>query len=470
MTDNVLRAQHWGGTSFADAKGGETEFFSREYGLTRWEAWQLDGHCGANHTAPCQPSFGLCGTDGARHTDGQGRHWVRDGCRDWMHISPDPDGGYDPHRYPVSTALIAGANLLDNGDFGHTASPDDCGRGVPTSPSCTPTLGANWKRTNNTNWSIIKASNVSDFFLATNCISGVCSSIGEEMIYQDVKVPALSVAGSPLSFGGHFWADNENRLKWQAQLSLFQLSTVGTVIHETEARVEMVNSTGGRRRLHASASGQVQEGAALLRWRFALPKQGDATYHMDNAFLSTTHFASQVKTDDRGAKTNTLTTARPSAAQSQLMDMGLAQFMHFSVDTFSNGIEHNCVGTKSDCIPAAAFNPTDLDTDQWVKSAVAMGAGEICLTAHHEGGFCLWDTKYSNYSVMHSPFGKDVVKLFVASCRKFGVRPCFYMGPNANGYLANNQSCTYTSNRSWISQAECLGSIKRRKSCFERFL
>ena len=26
---------------------------------------------------------------------------------------------------------------------------------------------------------------------------------------------------------------------------------------------------------------------------------------------------------------------------------------------------------------------------------------------------------------MHSPFGKDVVKMFVASCRKFGVRPCF---------------------------------------------
>ena len=38
-----------------------------------------------------------------------------------------------------------------------------------------------------------------------------------------------------------------------------------------------------------------------------------------------------------------------------------------------------------------------------------MGAGEVCLTAHHEGGFCLWDTQYSNYSVMHSPYGKDVV-------------------------------------------------------------
>lgn len=69
-----------------------------------------------------------------------------------------------------------------------------------------------------------------------------------------------------------------------------------------------------------------------------------------------------------------------------------------------------------------------------------MGAGEICLTAHHEGGFCLWDTKYSNYSVMHSPYGKDVVEQFVASCKKYNVKPCYYMGPNANGWLANNQS------------------------------
>ena len=152
-----------------------------------------------------------------------------------------------------------------------------------------------------------------------------------------------------------------------------------------------------------------------------------------------------IKTDDlfstdvHGSGTPT-TTARPSAAQLQLMNMGLAQFMHFSVDTFTDGVEHNCVGERKDCIPATAFNPTHLDTDQWVQAALKMGAGEICLTAHHEGGFCLWDTKFSNYSVMHSPFGKDVVKMFVSSCRKFGVRPCFYMGPNANGFLANNQS------------------------------
>ena len=130
--------------------------------------------------------------------------------------------------------------------------------------------------------------------------------------------------------------------------------------------------------------------------------------------------------------------AIPTSPQLRMMDTGLAQFMHFSVDTWS-GIEHNCVPVGSGkCLPASLFNPSNLSTDQWVEAAVAMGAGEICLTAHHEGGFCLWDTKYTNYSVMHSPYGKDVVAQFVTSCKKYGVKPCFYMGPNANGYLMQN--------------------------------
>jgi alpha-L-fucosidase len=129
----------------------------------------------------------------------------------------------------------------------------------------------------------------------------------------------------------------------------------------------------------------------------------------------------------------------PTAAQLRLMrDVGLAQFMHFSVNPWSS-IEHNCVGDSPECIPAAVFNPTNLSTDQWVETAVAFGAKEICLTAHHEGGFALWDTAFTNYSVMHSPYGRDVVAQFVQSCKRYGIKPCYYMGPNANGWLSNHK-------------------------------
>ena len=77
----------------------------------------------------------------------------------------------------------------------------------------------------------------------------------------------------------------------------------------------------------------------------------------------------------------------PSEGQLFVQELGLSQFMHFSVNPFSKHTQHNCVnGTGVDappCLPAALFNPTNLSTDQWVETAVAFGAKEICLTAHH---------------------------------------------------------------------------------------
>jgi len=56
---------------------------------------------------------------------------------------------------------------------------------------------------------------------------------------------------------------------------------------------------------------------------------------------------------------------------------GFTQFMHFSVTTFADE-EHNCVhGT---CLPASDFNPSNADPEQWVLTAKAMGASQICLT------------------------------------------------------------------------------------------
>jgi len=89
-------------------------------------------------------------------------------------------------------------------------------------------------------------------------------------------------------------------------------------------------------------------------------------------------------------------------------------------------VEHNCAETGTmTCLPASKFNPTNLSTDQWVQTAVDFGAKEICLTAHHEGGFALWPTKYNlGYSVAASPFQGDIVRQFADSCKRHGVRIC----------------------------------------------
>ena len=42
-----------------------------------------------------------------------------------------------------------------------------------------------------------------------------------------------------------------------------------------------------------------------------------------------------------------------------------------------------------------------------VATAKEMGAKYACITAQHEGGFALWNSSYTNYSTVHSPYGKD---------------------------------------------------------------
>jgi alpha-L-fucosidase len=110
-------------------------------------------------------------------------------------------------------------------------------------------------------------------------------------------------------------------------------------------------------------------------------------------------------------------------------------FIHFSVCTFNDGCDggqQNCQGSgaASRPYPAASFNPSNVDTDQWARTAVAMGAKQACLTTHHSGGFALWPTRASNYSILASPFGatgRDIVREFVNSMRAHDIEPCFYI-------------------------------------------
>ena len=90
----------------------------------------------------------------------------------------------------------------------------------------------------------------------------------------------------------------------------------------------------------------------------------------------------------------------------------------------------------------SVFNPSSLDTDQWIKTAKAAGAKYAILVAKHCSGFSLWPTKAHDYSVASSPWkdGKgDVVADFVASCRKFGVRPGLYASTGTNARLGVDQ-------------------------------
>lgn len=76
---------------------------------------------------------------------------------------------------------------------------------------------------------------------------------------------------------------------------------------------------------------------------------------------------------------------------------------------------------------AKMFNPVMFNADEWVAIAKHAGMKYIVITTKHHDGFCLWDSKVTDYDIMDaSPFKRDILKELKAACDKEGIRLCFY--------------------------------------------
>ena len=67
------------------------------------------------------------------------------------------------------------------------------------------------------------------------------------------------------------------------------------------------------------------------------------------------------------------------------------------------------------------FNPAKFNADEWVAVAKDAGMKYMVLTTKHHDGFCLWDTKQTDFNIMNSPFGRDVTKELAAACKHGGI-------------------------------------------------
>ena len=72
------------------------------------------------------------------------------------------------------------------------------------------------------------------------------------------------------------------------------------------------------------------------------------------------------------------------------------------------------------------FNPVKFDAGEWVRTAKAAGVKYIVITSKHHDGFCLFDSKETDFDVMSTPFKRDIMKELSDACRKEGIRICWY--------------------------------------------
>ena len=116
----------------------------------------------------------------------------------------------------------------------------------------------------------------------------------------------------------------------------------------------------------------------------------------------------------------------PSENQLRWQEMEMYAFIHYSMNTYTD--QEWGFGNED----LQLFNPSDLDCRQWARVCKQAGMKGIIFTAKHHCGFCMWPSKYTEYSVKNTPWKNgqgDVVKELADACREEGLKFAVYLSP-----------------------------------------
>lgn len=134
------------------------------------------------------------------------------------------------------------------------------------------------------------------------------------------------------------------------------------------------------------------------------------------------------------------TMPRTDHAMQKFRDNRFGQFIHWGIYSLPGGVWNGKVYPgASEFLKGAArittnewaelakqFNPTDYDAVAWAKAAKAMGVKYATFTTKHHDGFCMWDSKYTDFDIMNTPFKRDIVGEFVKAYNDEGIDVYLY--------------------------------------------
>ena len=116
----------------------------------------------------------------------------------------------------------------------------------------------------------------------------------------------------------------------------------------------------------------------------------------------------------------------PTENQLRWQDMEMYAFIHYSLNTYTD--QEWGFGNEDPKL----FNPSNLDCRQWARVCKQAGMKGIIFTAKHHCGFCMWPSKYTEYSVKNSPWKNgqgDVVRELAEACKEEGLKFAVYLSP-----------------------------------------
>jgi len=173
------------------------------------------------------------------------------------------------------------------------------------------------------------------------------------------------------------------------------------------------------------------------------------------AFSMAAHGQTQTKRTSMALKHGAHRTGpRTDADMQRWRDHGLGQFIHWGVYSIPGGRWNGQTYRGAaewirswDAMPKAdydnlykRFDPKDFDAKKWARQAREMGAKYVIFTTKHHDGFCLWPSRYTDYTIAATPHKKDIVKEIVEAYNAEGIDVTLYFSIidwNHRGYRSS---------------------------------